>query len=134
MRIEQLVDCKTVLREGMVWDVREQRLYWIDSLGCAIDRSDAHGQQHRTWHLPCAIGSTALRCTAGAMLALRSGLHFFDFDGAALSLIAHPEKHQVQARLNDGKVDREGRFVFGSMDMGEEAKRRRGEEAKIGSM
>lgn len=126
MRIDLLVDCKTILGEGPVWDVQEQRLYWIDSLGCAIHRSDARGQQHRIWQLPCEIGSMTLRRSGGALLALRSGLHFFDFDEARLSLVAHPEKHQPQARLNDGKVDREGRFVVGSMDMGE--------ETSIGSM
>lgn len=126
MRIDLLVDCKTILGEGPVWDVQEQRLYWIDSLGCSVHRSDAHGRQHRSWQLPCEIGSMALRRSGGALFALRSGLHFFDFDAATLSFISHPEKHEPQARLNDGKVDREGRFVVGSMDMGE--------EAKIGSM
>jgi L-arabinonolactonase len=31
MRIEVLVDVKTTLGEGPLWDVDEQRLYWIDS-------------------------------------------------------------------------------------------------------
>ena len=31
MRIEVLVDVKTILGEGPLWDVEEQRLYWIDS-------------------------------------------------------------------------------------------------------
>ena len=33
MRIELLVDEKNNLGEGPVWDVEEQRLYWVDSLG-----------------------------------------------------------------------------------------------------
>ena len=31
MRIEILADVKTTLGEGPLWDVDEQRLYWIDS-------------------------------------------------------------------------------------------------------
>src|SRR5439155_287644 len=30
MRIEVLVDVKTILGEGPLWDVEEQRLYWLD--------------------------------------------------------------------------------------------------------
>ena len=122
MKIDQLVDCKTILGEGPVWDVQEQRLYWIDSLGRSFHRCDAQGEEHRVWTLPSEIGSMALRQNGGALLALRSGLHFFDFDEGLAAAIAHPEAHEPRARLNDGKVDREGRFVVGSMDTGEEAK------------
>jgi sugar lactone lactonase YvrE len=31
MKIEVLVDVKTTLGEGPLWDVEEQRLYWVDS-------------------------------------------------------------------------------------------------------
>jgi hypothetical protein len=61
-----------------------------------------------------------LRSGGGAIVALQTGLHTFDFDSGALEFIVHPEEGQPQARLNDGKVDRDGRFVVGSMDMGEE--------------
>ena len=33
MRIEVLVDVKTTLGEGPLWDVEEQRLYWHYGLG-----------------------------------------------------------------------------------------------------
>ena len=38
MRIEVLVDVKTILGEGPLWDVEEQRLYWIDSFGMNVFR------------------------------------------------------------------------------------------------
>lgn len=34
MRIEVLVDVKTTLGEGPLWDAEPERLYWIDSFGC----------------------------------------------------------------------------------------------------
>ena len=121
MKVEQLLDCRTLLGEGPQWDVREQRLYWIDSLGSKLHRCDARGGEHRIWHLPCEIGSMALRQGGGAILALRTGLHLFDLESKEFELVAHPEAHQPQARLNDGKIDRQGRFVVGSMDTAEEA-------------
>lgn len=30
MRIDVLVDVKTTLGEGPLWDIEQQRLYWID--------------------------------------------------------------------------------------------------------
>ena len=59
----------------------------------------------------------ALRVGGGAVVALETGLHFFDFASGALTLVAHPEEGQAGVRLNDGKVDSRGRFVVGSLDM-----------------
>ena len=47
MRIEVLVDVKTILGEGPLWDVEEQRLYWIDSFGCNVFRATADGREVR---------------------------------------------------------------------------------------
>lgn len=50
---------------------------------------------------------------------MRSGLHFLDFDTGEIEFVAHPEPDYPDHTLNDGKVDRQGRFVFGSMDISE---------------
>ena len=36
LRIELLIDARAELGEGPLWDVVEQRLYWIDSLGARV--------------------------------------------------------------------------------------------------
>ena len=120
MRIEILVDVKTELGEGPVWDVEEQRLYWIDSFGCRVFRCTADGREVRAWDVPARIGSMALRRRGGAVLSLASGFHFLDFATGETQLIVHPEPGKTGNRLNDGKVDRRGRFIAGSMDMNEE--------------
>ena len=61
MRIEVLIDVKTVLGEGPLWDVDEQRLYFIDSFGCNVFRCTADGREVRAWDVPAKIGSMALR-------------------------------------------------------------------------
>lgn len=116
MRIERLGESCDELGEGPLWDVEEQRLYWIDSHGGAIHRADARGEDHRTWALPEHIGSMCLREGGGAVVSLRNGFHFFDFGGGELTLIADPERDIRRTRMNDGKVDRQGRFLAGSMD------------------
>ncbi|MDQ0474428.1 SMP-30/gluconolactonase/LRE family protein [Labrys wisconsinensis] len=116
MRIEVLVDVKTILGEGPLWDVDEQRLYWIDSFGCNVFRATADGREVRAWDVPAKIGSMALRRQGGAVLSLQTGFHFLDFKSGETSLIVDPEPDDPTTRINDGKVDKRGRFVAGSMD------------------
>jgi L-arabinonolactonase len=120
MRIEVLVDVKTILGEGPLWDVEEQRLYWIDSFGCNVFRATADGREIRAWDVPAKIGSMALRRRGGAVLSLATGFHFLDFQTGETSLIVDPEPDKPNNRINDGKVDRQGRFIAGSMDTMEE--------------
>ena len=120
MRIEVLIDVKAVLGEGPLWDVDEQRLYFIDSFGCNVFRCTADGGEVRAWDVPAKIGSMALRRQGGAVLSLANGFHFLDFKTGECQLIVDPEPDKPDNRINDGKVDKRGRFVAGSMDTMEE--------------
>jgi sugar lactone lactonase YvrE len=122
MEIRAIVDCKTSLGEGPLWDVEEQKIYWLDSLGNKVFRANADGSDWETWDLPQKVGSMTLRKKGGAILSLQNGLHHFDFDTGEATLIVDPEPDKPTNRLNDGKVDRRGRFVFGSMDTREKDK------------
>ena len=116
LRIELLVDAKNELGEGPLWDVAEQRLYWIDSHGKSVHRCDAEGRGLESWTVPEHIGSMCLREQGGAVVSLRNGFHFLDLATGEVQLIADPEPDFRRTRLNDGKVDRQGRFVAGAMD------------------
>jgi len=117
VEIKVLVDCDQIVGEGPLWDVAEQRLYWVDALKGEIWRCTADGSEVQTWNVPGEIGCLALRVQGGGLLALDTGLHFFDFESGALQFLAHPEEGKEGVRFNDGKVDRNGRFVVGSLDM-----------------
>ncbi len=117
LQIELLIDAKASLGEGPLWDVEEERLYWIDSLGSAVHVCDPKGGGRRTWKLPEPIGSLALRRRGGgAVLSLKSGFHFLDFASGEVQRIVDPDPGKPRIRMNDGKVDRSGRFVAGYMD------------------
>lgn len=120
MRIDVLVDVKTTLGEGPLWDVEEERLYWIDSFDGRVFRCTADGGELRAWDVPQKIGSMCLRKAGGAVVALARGFHFLDFKTGEVALIRDPEPDKPNNRLNDGKVDKRGRFVAGSMDTMEE--------------
>jgi L-arabinonolactonase len=115
--IRLLVNGSNTLGEGPLWDVEEQRLYWIDSMKGLIFRATAAGKELEQWTLPSNIGSLALRRQGGAVVALENGLNLFDFKTGKAEVIANPEDGKEHVRLNDGKVDRQGRFIVGSLDM-----------------
>ncbi|HWK47998.1 MAG TPA: SMP-30/gluconolactonase/LRE family protein [Stellaceae bacterium] len=120
VEISVLVDCKTLLGEGPIWDVEQQRLWWIDSFGNKVYRCAPDGSEVTTWDVPAKIGSMALTQSGErAVVALQTGFHFLDLASGRCTRIADPEADIPTTRLNDGKVDRQGRFVAGSMDMAE---------------
>ena len=122
--IDVVVDLKTTLGEGPLWDQEQQLLYWIDSADGRIFRSTAEGSDIRAWEVGQKIGSMALtRDGDSAIMALQDGLWKLDLESGQQTLIVELESDLPHNRLNDGKVDRAGRFVFGSMDTLEEAPR-----------
>ncbi|MAD91837.1 MAG: calcium-binding protein [Gammaproteobacteria bacterium] len=119
MEIKVLFDLKNSLGEGPQWDVKNQRLYWIDSFDKKIYRSTADGGELKYWELPEIVGSFCLTKKGNALLAGQSGLLEFDFDDAYSKHIFAPKNMKERLRFNDGKVDRNGNFFFGAMDVQE---------------
>ncbi|RQS68174.1 SMP-30/gluconolactonase/LRE family protein [Burkholderia sp. Bp8963] len=111
-------ESRDALGECPLWDDREQILYWIDSHARVVKARDLATNTVREWNLPAPIGAIAL-CESGRLLvALVDSFHFLDTESGELTHfvdVAHPAPHM---RLNDGRVDREGRLVLGSMALG----------------
>ncbi len=115
IEISRIGPTKDRLGEGPLWDVMEQALYWVDSVGCRIHRYSPESGALRHWTVPGMIGSLALCARGGAILALESGFHRFDFTSGEAAPIIDPEADNPRTRFNDGKVDPQGRFVAGTM-------------------
>jgi len=119
IRIECIWRGPAELGECPIWDERRQRLFWIDSLQCRIWCCDASGRDLHHWQLPEVIGSIGLREDGGFIAGLASGFALLDLasgDEARSERIGDPEPDLADTRLNDGKVDRQGRFWCGSMN------------------
>jgi L-arabinonolactonase len=119
LRIEIFSEGRDDLGEGPLWDAEEQRLYWVDSYGPMIHSADVRGGERRSWNLPEPIGSLALREKGGAIVSLRSGFFALDFKTGEVDCVAQTQPGEITPRMNDGKVDRQGRFIAGSMDFEE---------------
>lgn len=117
---ECIQDCRCITGESPVWSETEGALYWVDIHGCRLYRLHAATGAVREWTLPSYVGSLGLRAAGGLVLALRNGLHRFEPESEALSLIAHPEGDRPGNRFNDGRCDPRGRFWAGTMGAGPE--------------
>lgn len=121
--MELVVDGRHVLGEGIVWDDRTERLFWTDIESSELwAHTPATGALQR-WPLPERLCSLALTDDDNRLLlALASGLAFFDLAGGAIDRICDVEAHLPTTRLNDGRTDRQGRFVFGVFNQAEDPK------------
>ena len=119
LKIEVLIDAGARLGEGPLWDTAAKRLWWIDGWGRKVFRCDASGGDRRDWDVPSDIGAVIPRAAGGAIVALADGLHDFDPANGGLRKIVDPDPGNPRIRINDGKVDRQGRLVFGYTDVEE---------------
>jgi L-arabinonolactonase len=121
--MELAVDGRHVLGEGIIWDDKGARLFWTD-----IERSELWSHAPATgalqrWPLPERLCSMALTHDDGRLLlGLASGLAFFDLASGELDRICDVEADLPTTRLNDGRTDRQGRFVFGMFNQAENPK------------
>ena len=116
VQTRRLIETRNTLGDGPVWDPVDRVVYWVDILGRTVWRADADGGNERDWPVPEHIGALALRRDGGAVVALSSGFHAFDFETGTSTPIIDPEAGNPLTRFNDGKVDRRGRFFAGTMD------------------
>ena len=100
--------------ESPVWDAAQGVLYWVDAAGSTIHRYSPSRNAHEHWETPRPIGALALRGRDDAVLALEDGFYAFDFASGRCDAIARPEKDNARVRFNDGKCDRQGRFLAGT--------------------
>ena len=121
LQIDFLGEQRDRLGECPLWDERRQALFWIDSKRCLIHRLSPATGDRQQWVLPSEIGSLAL-CDSGRLLvAMEQDIGFLDPDReggdaafARLARVTHPE---ARMRLNDGRADRAGRFLVGSLKL-----------------
>ncbi|MBS0515682.1 MAG: SMP-30/gluconolactonase/LRE family protein [Proteobacteria bacterium] len=115
------LDSRCTLGEGIVWDERVGALYFTDIHASRLWRFDPATGAARHWALPDRLGSLAL-CESGALLlGLAKGIHFVDAsrldasDRLDAQLLAAVDE-APSLRINDGRCDRNGNFVFGTLD------------------
>ena len=119
MQAELLFDAKATLGEGPIWDARTQTLYWLDILNKRI-----YSDGDILVELDEFVGCIAPRQNGGLILTKRFSFWMLDQTqdepaSVRTTLLAPLVDEPSNNRFNDGKCDPRGRFLAGTMDMGE---------------
>lgn len=119
--LEIVVDASNQLGECVLWCERSERVLWTDILGATLHAMDPATGTTQSWIMPERLASFALTNSDDRLLlGLASQLAFFDFSTGAVTPIATIEP-ELSTRLNDGRCDRAGNFVFGTFNEVQEA-------------
>ncbi|WP_372014870.1 SMP-30/gluconolactonase/LRE family protein [Pseudoxanthomonas sp. 10H] len=110
--------------EGVLWCERRQALLWVDIDGAGLWLHSPASGATRRWSLPDRAGCLGLATSGELLVVLASSIHRADLDAALagdddalpLAHLADVEPHEPRTRSNDGRADRDGNFVFGTMD------------------
>jgi L-arabinonolactonase len=116
LRASIAVDAKCALGEGALWCAKTARLYWTDIEGARLARFDPSTGERFSWRMPERLATFALMANPHVLLlGFATQLAFFDLVTGEIAPIAEIEP-DLDTRLNDGRCDRQGRFVFGTKD------------------
>ena len=116
-----VVDCRCTLGEGILWWAARRALVWTDIEQSTLWMHGVADRVTRTWALPDRLGSFAICESGRLLLGLAKGLFLADVDAATgAELRVEPviaiEPHLPRHRINDGRTDRAGNFVFGTFN------------------
>ncbi|WP_175854119.1 SMP-30/gluconolactonase/LRE family protein [Burkholderia anthina] len=118
-----LVDSRNTLGEGATWCDATHALYWTDIEGARLWRCRADGSDLAQWPMPERLACFTLTHQPDVLLVgLATHLAFFDLRSGAFTRIVDVEP-DLPTRLNDGRCDPFGAFVFGMKDEGGEPPR-----------
>ena len=115
LRVTRISATADLLGESPVWDCARQRLYWVDGVSRRVHGYEPASGATRDWSVPSIIGSVALGQDETLIVALVDGIYCLDLVSGAVTPLFQPAPADPRIRFNDGKMDRFGRFLCGSM-------------------
>lgn len=116
MEAEHLLAVQDEVGETPIWIPGEQALYWIDIAGKRVHRYTPADGDTQSWDLDVPVTALARRASGGWILATKTGLAFWDQQANRSTFIVDPEADNPAVCFNDGAVDRQGRFLIGTLN------------------
>jgi len=121
--MQVLTDTRHELGECVLWCERTGRLLWTDIPAAVLWSYTPATGRTISWPMPERLCCFALTGSDDRLLlGLASGLAFFTFSSGKVTRICDVEAAIPSTRLNDGRCDRQGRFVFGMFNQAEDPK------------
>jgi sugar lactone lactonase YvrE len=115
LQAELVLDAKTELGEGSIWQPEEKKLYWIDIEGRSFHVYDPGAKKDMQFNVGARPGTVVPVQGGGALIALQTGVYYLDTKTGGLKLFSPALFDTAHIRFNDGKCDPAGRFWVGTM-------------------
>lgn len=116
LNVECVVKVRDQLGETPLWCERTKKLWWLDIEKPKLQSFDPETGGHNVFPTTGTfLGAHALTNTDEHLVAVDLSLCRFDATANSMTPIAELES-SIDNRLNDGRVDRRGRFWVGTMD------------------
>jgi len=113
--VELVLDTKSDLGEGAIWNYKTGELIWVDITGKILNFYTPKLKNNKEMLTGQMIGTVVPAESGKMMVALENGFYQLDPETGAKKLIANPEEDIPGNRFNDGKCDPAGRFWAGTM-------------------
>lgn len=109
---------ENVLGEGVCWDPRRGRVYWVDIKSRRLEWLDPRDGEAGAWALDLQPSAIAPMADGRLVLGTDGGVVLFDPEtgDAEVRIVLEPDR--PRNRANDGGTDRQGRFWLGTMNDG----------------
>jgi L-arabinonolactonase len=119
VQAQLFLDCRNQHGEGILWSGAHALLMWTDIHGeriCTYDPLTEGFGQHQTPGRVCCFAPRKGRPWHEIVAAFSDGFAFLNVLTRERRDIAAIERDNPTTRMNDGRTDRQGRFLAGGMD------------------
>lgn len=114
MQLTRIDAVRCTVGEAPVWDDRDGALFFLDIPKQQLLRLAPTTGEVRTWETPYSATALALGEQGEVLLASGAAIFRLDLETGQSTVVAQAPDQPANATLNDGRVDRQGRFVVGS--------------------
>jgi sugar lactone lactonase YvrE len=115
-QVEHLLSLQNEVGESPIWIPEEKVLTWIDIEADSVFQYRPDNEKLDIFKVDVSVTSLGRRGDTGWITAAKTGLYYWDGQSGSLDFIVDPEADTPGLRFNDGVVDRQGRFLIGTMN------------------
>jgi sugar lactone lactonase YvrE len=114
-QVELVLDSKSDLGEGAIWDHKNEELIWVNITKKILNFYQPKMNHNKEMLTGQMIGTVVPAESGKMIVALENGFYQLDPETGSKKFIADPEEGIFGNRFNDGKCDPAGRFWAGTM-------------------
>jgi sugar lactone lactonase YvrE len=119
--VDLVLDAKADLGEGPIWDLDRRLLLFVDIMRGHVHAFDPVSNEDRVFAVGLPVGAVVCAERGDWIVAAGRGFHRLDPESGRVAPIAEAAAGRVDLRMNDGYVDRRGRFWAGTLSLERQA-------------